>query len=267
MRTLLVLLTFLVFTPLLGLPIIIAGMLGVRDRRGGIFDRFPRWWTRLLCLAAGVRVRWHGEEHLVPNQPYVFASNHVSWFDVFVLASHLPHYKFVAKSELERIPLFGQAVRAAGFIFIDRNNRKAAFAGYEVAAQRIRSGCSVVVCPEGTRGRSYALRPFKKGPFVLAIAAGVPVVPTVVHGTREVQRKGSMIVRSGEVDVHFLPPIPTAGLSYDDRDAIAGAVWQEMAREFEARYAIQSHSPRSPVDSRSHAPAAQAPPVLTPTTE
>lgn len=243
MRTVLVLLTLVIATPLIGMSVIVAAMLGVRDRPGGIFDLAPRAWGWLLCRAAGVRVHLHGAERIAQAGPAVYVSNHVSWFDVFAIASVLPHNKFVAKVELERIPLFGRAMRAAGFIFIDRNNRKAAFAGYEVAAQRIRDGVSVVVFPEGTRGDEYALRPFKKGPFVLAIAAGVPVIPTLVHGTREVQRRGSMRVRAGDVHLHFLEPVATHGVSYAERDRISTAIWERMALAQEANYGVPSGAP------------------------
>src|SRR4029434_6736432 len=116
--------------------------------------------------------------------PRIYVSNHVSWFDVLTLAAVLPRYKFVGKAELFRIPVFGRAAHAAGMIAIERENRKAAVEPSRVAAERIRPGASVVVFPEGTRGRVYALRQFKKGPFVLAVAAGVPVHPTIRHRTR-----------------------------------------------------------------------------------
>jgi 1-acyl-sn-glycerol-3-phosphate acyltransferase len=240
MRTVLVLLVLLLATPPLGAAVIVASMLRVRDRRGSIFDHVPRLWCAALLKAAGVRVVLHHPERLEHGKPRVYVANHVSWFDVFTLAATLTHYKFVAKAELSRIPLFGSAVRAAGFVFIDRNNRKAAFAGYEVAAERIRNGASVVVHPEGTRGTSYALRPFKKGPFVLAVAAGVPIVPTLVYGTREIQPKGSMRVRSGEVHVHFLEPVSTEGLTYEDRNRLARVTWERMAAELERVYGIRS---------------------------
>src|SRR5207249_2699146 len=95
-----------------------------------------------------------------------------SWFDVPALAKILPRYKFVAKAELFKVPIFGRGMRIVGMIEIQRENRKAAFGAYDVAAEKIRSGSSVIVFPEGTRGHAYPLRPFKKGPFVLAIAAG-----------------------------------------------------------------------------------------------
>jgi 1-acyl-sn-glycerol-3-phosphate acyltransferase len=237
-RTILVLLTFLVATPLIGAAVIVAALLGVRDVPGGIFDFAPRVWAWLLCRAAGVRVVVHGTPPL--DRACVYVANHVSWFDVFAISTVLRHFKFVAKVELERIPIFGRAMRAAGFIFIDRNNRKAAFEGYETAAARIRDGASVVVHPEGTRGDEYALRPFKKGPFVLAIAAGADVVPTLVHGTREVQRRGSPKVRSGEVHLHFLEPIPTTGMDYAGRDRLARLTWDRMAQVLEQEYGIRS---------------------------
>ncbi|HEX6809805.1 MAG TPA: 1-acyl-sn-glycerol-3-phosphate acyltransferase, partial [Gemmatimonadaceae bacterium] len=84
--------------------------------------------------------------------------------------------------------------------------------------------------PEGTRGRSYALRPFKKGPFVLAIAAQVPVVPVVSWGTKEVQGKGQLAIHSGSCELTFLEPIATAGLTYDDRDALLRTVWERIAQ-------------------------------------
>ena len=178
-------------------------------------------------------MRIHGAENVPRNEARVYAANHVSWFDVFALASYLPRYRFIAKKELFRIPIFGPAIRASAGIEIDRQNRKAAFQAYEAAARDVKEGRSVVVYPEGTRGRSYELRPFKKGPFVLAIAAHVPIVPTVIHGTLEIQPKGSARIRPGTIDIYFLDPVPTRGLTYDDRDRLMQTVWHRMADALE----------------------------------
>ena len=196
MRTILVFLTLITMTPVFGLMVIIAALFGVEDREGSIYDNAPRWWAACLVRAAGIRIRLHNAERMQTGTPNIFVSNHVSWFDVLTLASILPRYKFVGKAELFRLPVFGRAARAAGMIAIQRENRKSAFASYRVAAERIRSGASVVVFPEGTRGREYALRDFKKGPFVLAIASGVPIVPTIVHGTIEVMPRDSFTFSS-----------------------------------------------------------------------
>lgn len=240
MRSAFAWLTMLLVTPFLATLVIIAGLLGVQNRPGGVYDWVPRRWARIALWSAGVRLVLHGGERLREFAPRVFVSNHVSWFDIFTLLAILPRYRFVAKAELFRIPLFGPAARRAGTIPIERENRKAAFQAYEEAARGIREGASVVVCPEGTRGDSYALRPFKKGPFVLAIAAAAPVVPVAIYGTREVQPRGSLRVRSATVHVHFLEAIPTTGLNYEHRDEVADECWRRMATALETEHGVTS---------------------------
>lgn len=239
-RTFLVVLAALIFTPSIGVLAIIAGLLGVKDRPNGIYDFVPRKWSRIMLWAAGVKVTVHGAEKLVEGEPHIFVSNHLSWFDIPSLAGYLPRYKFVAKASLFKIPVFGPAIRAVGMIPIERENRKAAFESLQVAADKIKEGNSVVIYPEGTRGTGYPMRPFKKGPFVLAIASGVPVVPVLLHGTLEVFGKNSKSVRPGPVDIHLLEPIPTAGLSYGDREKLANDVRDRMAAELERVYGIKS---------------------------
>ncbi len=243
MRTLIAALTLAVLTTVLGSIVIVARLLGVRDGPGTIFERAPRWWARAVLAVSGVRVVLHGAERAQTGEPRVFASNHVSWYDVLVLVASLPRYSFVAKAELFRVPLFGAAARAVGTIPIDRENRKAAFQSYDEAAARIRDGRSVVVYPEGTRGTTYAIRPFKKGPFVLAIAAGVPIVPTLIHGTLEALPRGSLRLRPGRVDVHLLEPVATAGLGYDAREELSTRVHDRLASELLDRYGVASATP------------------------
>jgi 1-acyl-sn-glycerol-3-phosphate acyltransferase len=166
----------------------------------------------------------------------VYIANHVSWFDIFALATVVPSYTFVAKMELRRIPLFGIAAEATGIVFIDRENRKTAFDAYKGAREVLVKGRNIVVCPEGTRGYSYALRPFKKGPFVLAISAQAAVVPVFVYGAREVMPKGSFRIRPGTIHLHFLPAIETAGLTYDDRADLVARAWHRIDDTFRREY-------------------------------
>jgi len=238
MRTLLVALTALVMTALLGPIIMVAKLFGAPQGPTSVYARSIRLWARSLNAAAGVRIRVHGKISVDAAHGTVFVANHVSWFDIFALAAEVPWCSFVAKSELRKIPLFGFAAECAGIIFIDRDNRKAAFESYKVAAAEVQRGRAVIVCPEGTRGFDYHLRPFKKGPFVLAIAAQAPIVPTVVYGTREVMRKGSFWVRSGVVDLHFLEPVPSAGCDYEHRGELMTTVWKRMASELRDRYGV-----------------------------
>jgi 1-acyl-sn-glycerol-3-phosphate acyltransferase len=226
-------------TLLLAPTVVVAAMLRIKEKPGGIYERCMRLWARSLSRAAGVRVVVHGAEHI--RNGAIYMQNHVSWFDIFAVASMLPRYTFVAKAELRKIPLFGRGAEAAGIVFIDRDNRKSAFESYKIAAAEVQRGRNVVVCPEGTRGRDYHLRPFKKGPFVLAIAAEAPIVPVVVYGALEVMRKGSLRVRPNVVHVHFLEPVETKGHTYEDRTMLMRAVWQRMADTMRELYGVRTN--------------------------
>lgn len=238
MRSVLVALTILVVTAVFAPLVVIAKLLGAKEGPRSIYAWATRTWARSVNAAAGVTIRVHNPERLSREKGVVYIANHVSWFDIFALAATLPRYSFIAKSELRRIPLFGFGAEAAGIVFLDRDNRKAAFESYKVAAKIVQGGRSIVVCPEGTRGRDYHLRPFKKGPFVLAIAAQSPVVPTIVYGAREVMRKGSFRVRPGIVDIHLLEPVETQGLDYDGRAELMTRVWTRMADTMRDLYGV-----------------------------
>jgi 1-acyl-sn-glycerol-3-phosphate acyltransferase len=153
-RTIITIVVAIVMTMILATVVVVAAMFGLRHHEGGIFDSIPRFWSRSLLWAAGVKVRLHGLDRLVPGQSYIFAANHVSLFDIPALVGALPQHYFVAKSELFKVPFFGAGIRAVGTIPIQRDNRKSAFGSYDVAAERIKGGSSVVVFPEGTRGTS-----------------------------------------------------------------------------------------------------------------
>jgi 1-acyl-sn-glycerol-3-phosphate acyltransferase len=238
-RATLVLLNLLVMTPIFGGAVLLAALLRVRDRPGGVYDWAPRLWGKTHLWVGGVRIVEHGVEHKGGAQ-HIFVANHLGNFDVFALAAKLQWMKFVAKAELFRIPILGPAMLKAGMIPIERANRKAAFSSYSVATQRIAAGASVTVYPEGTRGNAYPLRPFKKGPFVLAIQAQAPIVPVFIHGALEVQRKGEFRVRPGTIHMHYLPAIPTAGMSYDQRDELARRTYEAMAECARREYGVVS---------------------------
>ena len=221
--------------------VVVASFLGVPMRHGSVYEKVQGFWARALVRGSGVRTTVHGVQHIERSAACVYVANHVSWYDVFTLASVLPRWSFVAKAELRKIPIFGRGAEAVGTIFVERQNKRAALQMYEKAVIRIREGASVVVYAEGTRGDSYALRPFKKGPFVLAIQAGVPIIPVIIHGTREVMRRGQWLVHSGEVNLHFLDPISTDGLTFADRERLVAQVWTSMADAFASLYGVESN--------------------------
>jgi 1-acyl-sn-glycerol-3-phosphate acyltransferase len=209
--------------------VILAAIFGVKYRPGGVYDRAGRNWGRAQLRANGLKVRVEGREQLTPGSSYVFASNHTSFADIWVLFAHLPgSVRFVAKKELLSVPFFGQAIRASGQIPINRTNMRDAFAAYTEAAERIQAGLSAIVFVEGTRSRDGRLHEFKKGPFVLAIRAGVPVVPVFIEGTYEALPTGGWYVRRRPITLRIGAPIPTAGCSFEDRDRLVVRARSEM---------------------------------------
>ncbi|MBI2074083.1 MAG: 1-acyl-sn-glycerol-3-phosphate acyltransferase [Gemmatimonadetes bacterium] len=231
LRTLWFFVVLLTSTVWYGTGVLVAGLLGVPRRDGGVYDRAAKRWARNALWAARIPYRVVGLDRVPLGRPLVIASNHQSWFDIFLLAAVLPgSLRFVAKKELARIPLLGRAMRQSGHVFIDRQHRQAAFGAYEEAADAIRAGISAVVFPEGTRSRTGELLPFKKGPFVLAIAARVPLVPAYCAGTFTLLPKGSVRIRPHPIALTFGAPIDTARMVYDDRERLM----EETRRAIEA---------------------------------
>jgi 1-acyl-sn-glycerol-3-phosphate acyltransferase len=113
--------------------------------------RITHIWGKLLLWSAGIKLEVHGRENLEPDRPYIFAANHQSAFDIFVLLAVLPPVKFLAKIELFSIPLFGVALARAGSLPVDRSNRQSAMKSIDQAAQAVREGSSIIIFPEGTR--------------------------------------------------------------------------------------------------------------------
>ncbi len=210
------------YTVWIGTRIVIASLVGIRQVPGGFYDRIQFRYGALLLRSSGIAVKVEGLERLLPGQPVVFIANHVSWVDIWMLLVALPGTtRFVFKKELLRIPFLGRAAVAMGHVPLDRGNRGSAFASYDRAAEKIRSGTSAIVFAEGTRSADGRLLKFKKGPFVLAIAAHAPVVPVVCEGSFERLPKGSISPRPGVVTVRIGAPIPTTGMGYDGRDVLA----------------------------------------------
>jgi 1-acyl-sn-glycerol-3-phosphate acyltransferase len=188
--------------------------------------------ARFGLWAAGVRVRVRGRELLDARQNYLFMPNHCSNVDPPVVVAALRRdARMIAKASLFRIPVFGQVMRLAGFVPVVREERASAIASIEQAAGRLRAGLDFVVFPEGTRSRDDVLLPLKKGPFFMALAGGVPVVPVRVRGSRQIMPRGGTVIRAGEVQVEIRPPIEVDGLPGSDeaaRERLRGLVRAEL---------------------------------------
>ncbi len=206
-------------------------LFGAKDALGRSCHPAARNWSRSILKLAGVSVRLEGEENLDRDGAVIVIANHESWFDVWALAGWLPiEARFLAKKELSSIPIFGRAWRACGHISIDRGNRESAIASLTRAGLQIRDeGLHMVLFAEGTRSDNGELQPFKKGPFVLAIQGGVPIVPVAIIGTRRLMPKGSFRIGRGEIMVRVGEPIPATGMDHDDRDRLKKIVRDAVA--------------------------------------
>jgi len=201
---------------------ILWAMLWRSPRLPCVCEDVPRAWSNVLLKVTGVRVVLENAEVIDPGRAQILVANHQSWFDVLALSGHLPGaYRFVAKKEIEKAPLFGPSLRRCGHIFIDREDRGKALASLDRARDILeKERPTVIMFPEGTRSPDGALRPFKKGAFVLGIQTGVEIVPAAIVGSRHVMPKGSLKIHPGTITVRFGTPIPVAGMEVQDRDAL-----------------------------------------------
>ncbi|HEY0674054.1 MAG TPA: lysophospholipid acyltransferase family protein [Longimicrobiales bacterium] len=226
-RSLWVALNLLVSTLVLSLIVVIAALFG---HKGRIYDWAAHSWSRWMLWSSGSTVTVEGMEYMRGDRAQIIASNHQSWFDVWALAAIIPkRYRFIAKEELRKIPLFGRAWSSAGHISVNRQDRAQAIRALDEAAELMRDDHSaVVIFPEGTRSPTGELLPFKKGAFMMALRTGIEIVPAAVLGSRAVQKKGDWRVRAGRIIVRFGPPIDSSQYDEAHREELMLAVRERI---------------------------------------
>lgn len=191
---------------------------------------FPITWGKVICRLAGVKVRIEGAENLLPDQTYIFVGNHVSQFDIFSFQGYFPHdFRWIAKKELFRIPFFGPAMLRSGIVPIDRSHGREALRSLTRAAEQIAAGTSVLIFPEGTRSADGRLQPFKTGAVMLAIKAGVPVVPIGFNGTYAILPKGKLLANCGEIVIRIGSPISPDSYKPVDKQQLAHHLHDRVA--------------------------------------
>lgn len=214
---------------------IFAIFISLFSRTGNLPHIIGRFWGKSILWVSGIKVNVKGLSNLDFPGPCVFMCNHQSNFDILVLFAELPaQFRWIAKAELFKIPLFGSAMRGAGYVSIDRKNRASAIKSITVAAEKIRNGVCVMIFPEGTRSPDGKIGNFKKGGFYLARDAGVPIVPVVINGTWSIMSKDSLKITPGNVQLSILPPIDTSVYADDNRDEFISNVKNIICNAFES---------------------------------
>ena len=196
-------------------------------------------WGKGCAFLAGLKVNVIGAEHILRDQPVIYVSNHQSNFDIPILYAGLPlQFRWLAKQELFKIPVFGLAMKRSGYIPIDRSDRRKAMHSINAAAQRIQDGASVIIFPEGTRTPDGKLQPFKKGALLLAMKAKVPIIPVTIRGSYDVMQKDSLKIHGSQIDVIFSPALDLANIENSQMDEITERIHDQIA----ANLGQESHS-------------------------
>lgn len=200
-----------VYTIVLGTASLVSSMF---DRRGDFGHRCARAWSWLILKTTGVKVQVNGLERIDPKRSYIFAANHQSIYDIPILFASLPiQLRILAKSSLGRIPFMGWHLQRTGHILVDRSKTGAGI--IKKMARLVKQHHSLIIFPEGTRSVDGSVARFKGGSFLIAVDAGLPVVPISIQGSRHVMFRGRLMVCPGTVTVTVHEPMETAGVPRD----------------------------------------------------
>lgn len=195
------------FIPLTFLFSVSAFISTIFDSSGRVYAWHARLWARLMLSLNLVKVTVRGSGHL-PDGPVIFMSNHQSNFDILSLLAAMPRrFHWIAKKELFEIPVFGPSMRRGGYIPLDRGDGRKALQSIDEAAATIHQGKSVVIFPEGTRTPDGNLLPFKRGGFILARKADVPVIPVTINGSGRINPANQIRLYSGNITITLHPPV------------------------------------------------------------
>jgi putative phosphoserine phosphatase/1-acylglycerol-3-phosphate O-acyltransferase len=239
-----------------------AGAIGVglltRNRRTGV-NFFTSTWSRLLMTTIGIDLNVIGEKNLTAKRPAVFLFNHRNQADPFIAGRLVSdNFTSVGKKELEKDPLMGTIGKMMDAAFIDRDDPKAAVEGLRKMEDLAKKGLSILIAPEGTRLDTTEVGPFKKGPFRIAMATGIPIVPIVIRNAEVIAERNSSTFNPGTVDIAVYPPIPVDDWTTDNLEERIAEVRQLYLDTLKA-WPHDGKLPDAPLYARIRKPAKKAP--------
>jgi 1-acyl-sn-glycerol-3-phosphate acyltransferase len=196
--------------------------------------KIAKLWAKILLLMSNTKVEVIGVENILRGKPQIFMANHQSDFDILIILAHIPgQFRWLAKKELFHIPIFGAAMKTAGYIEIDRHNHEEAMQNMDEAAQRIREGKSIMSFPEGSRNRDGGIKTFKQGIFHLAIRSGAPIVPVSIVGSGKIMPKRSLQVTPGMVKLVIDKPIDVKNYTIENRHELIDQVRKVIIKNYD----------------------------------
>ena len=219
MRTLrLAIVAFATTLPIAGTTTLVA----IFKSTSPMIDMLARWWAKSLVWAAGIDLRVENVERIDPAKRYIIVANHYSYLDIPCLLAAIPQpIRFMAKASLFKIPVFGWAIGRAGFIPIDRKNRRTAVKSFDLAADRIRKGNTIAIFPEEGRSRTREMKPFQRGAFLLAIKSQKTILPIAIDSTYDIWPVGAFWnLKPGSVTLRVGTPLETANLTVREKDRL-----------------------------------------------
>ncbi len=197
-----------ILIPIMFFGILLILLLNMFNPTGDNFYRIAAWWGRLSAKLFGVEIEVIGRENYNPEQHYLVISNHAGMADIpLILGTLNLSLVFIAKEELGRIPLFGLALRQAGYILIKRGQNREALKSLTLASEALKEGRSLHIFPEGTRSATGKLLPFKRGPFLIAMKGGAPVLPVTIIGSHLITPKKSLKIYKGKIKIIIEKPL------------------------------------------------------------
>ncbi|HMK37004.1 MAG TPA: lysophospholipid acyltransferase family protein [Desulfomonilaceae bacterium] len=232
-RVLLTALGLVLMTGMIAPPLIVLSLF----TKGGPAYVLMRVWGRAVAKFMGLTFSIHGTEKVIPGTSYIITPNHQSNADILALVSTLPmRFRWVVKKELLKIPLFGWAVGSTGAISLDRSNREESVKTLQEGTSKLHGGWSVLIYPEGTRTSDGMIQNFKKGPFMMAVQTGIPILPVTCNGAFKVLPKKTLALRAGHISITIGNPIPTEGLTEKNVPELMEESRQAMLSDFNPDY-------------------------------